>query len=120
MMYPRLRRNKFLTKLLEGARHMWNNEIPSLTLSQILWRQENRNDLIGCIGKRSLFRTIPVFLLKRKDGGYVLFAPSSKKDDIPCYLYDILNIQEHSVSSKGRPHIMPIFFFRRKKCRLSP
>ena len=94
MAYLRLRRNKFLTRLLEGAKHMWNNEISSLTLSQILWRQENRNDLIGSIGKRSLFRTIPVFLLKREDGGYVLFAPSSKKDDIPCYLYDILDIQE--------------------------
>lgn len=94
MIYPRMRRNKFLVKLLESSRQMWNDDIKPLTLSQIEWRQENKYDVIGCIGKRTLFKTVPVFLLRKDKNDYVLFAPASKRDDVPCFLYNIIDIDE--------------------------
>lgn len=91
----RLRNNKYIKKMLDTSRDYWNEEIPSLSLAQIDWRFENSNAVMGLIGKPSFFSGHKqAILLKRTDGNYVLLSPSTKKDDIPCYLYDIMDIDE--------------------------
>jgi hypothetical protein len=90
-----LRNNKYIRKLLETSRNFWNEEIPSLTLAQIDWRFENSDVVMGLIGKPSFFSGHKqAILLKRTDGNFVLLSPSTRKDEIPCFLYDIMDIDE--------------------------
>ena len=91
----KLRNNKYIRKMLDTSRDYWNEEIPSLSLAQIDWRFENSNAVMGLIGKPSFLSSHKqAILLKRTDGNYVLLSPSTRKDDIPCYLYDIMDIDE--------------------------
>lgn len=92
-----LRNNKYIYNILENSRKMWNEDMNSLSLAQIEWRFENKATVLGIIGKTGiLFKTtIQLILLKKTDGNYVLFSPSSKKDKgVPCFLYDIMDIDE--------------------------
>lgn len=93
----RLRRNNYVEKMLNSSREVWDKRIPSLSLEQIEWRIENSNTVLGIFGlSGTLFkRIVRPILLKRDDGGYVLFTPASKKDkEMPHFLYDILDIEE--------------------------
>ena len=91
----KLRNNKYIRKILDTSCNYWNKEIPSLSLAQIDWRFENSNTVMGLIGKPSFFSSHrQAILLKRTDGNYVLLSPSTRKDEIPCYLYDIMDIDE--------------------------
>ena len=93
----KLRNNKYIEQLLEQSKNMWNKEIQSLSLAQIEWRFTNKETVLGIISKTGIFTTkiIQLILLKKKDGRYVLFSPSTKKDKgIPCFLYDIGDIDE--------------------------
>lgn len=96
-----LRANKYIKKLLENSKHRqtpWDYYgKDGLTLPQIEWRNENSYSVMGIIGVEGrLFpRYSHLILLKRSDGDYVLLSPSSKKDKgLPCFLYNILNIEE--------------------------
>lgn len=92
-----LRANKYIVEGLENSKALWNEEMNSLSLAQIEWRFENKETVLGVIGKAGfLFKTkIEFILLKKDDGNYVLFSPSSRKDKgIPCFLYDIMEIDE--------------------------
>jgi hypothetical protein len=69
---------------------------------------ENINGTIGIVGSEGILFTKYSFLilLRKSDGDYVLFAPSSKKDKgTPCYLYDIIDIKEFI----NRYPIQPLF-----------
>jgi hypothetical protein len=89
-----LRNNKFLSKLLDNSHKYWNSDVPSLSLNQIEWRNENTTSVMGIISKIYFHKMVCLFLLRRDDGTYVLFAPGSKDDESPTYLYDIMDIGE--------------------------
>lgn len=92
-----LRNNKYIYDILESSKSLWNENMNSLSLAQIEWRFDNKAAVLGIIGKAGfIFKTtIQLILLKKTDGNYVLFSPSSKKDKgMPCFLYDILDIDE--------------------------
>lgn len=92
-----LRANKYIVEALENSRNYWNEDMNSLSLAQIEWRFENQTPVLGILTSMGvIFKTsVQLILLKRTDGNYVLFAPSSKKDKgIPCFLYDIMDIEE--------------------------
>lgn len=92
-----LRKNKYIYDILESSKSLWNENMSSLSLAQIEWRFDNKATVLGIIGKVGfIFKTtIQLILLKKTDGNYVLFSPSSKKDGgMPCFLYDILDIDE--------------------------
>lgn len=92
-----LRANKYIAEALENSKRYWNEDMNSLSLAQIEWRFENQTPVLGILTSMGvIFKTsVQLILLKRTDGNYVLFAPSSKKDKgIPCFLYDILDIEE--------------------------
>ena len=92
-----LRANKYIVEGLENSKTLWNEGVNSLSLAQIEWRFKNKETVLGVIGKAGfLFKTtIEFILLKKDDGNYVLFSPASRKDKgIPCFLYDIMEIEE--------------------------
>lgn len=92
-----LRNNKYIKDLLSKSRTMWNDMVPSLNLAQIEWRLENQEVILGIVTKTGLFnnKIVQLILLKKDDGQYILFSPASKKDKgIPCFLYDIADIDE--------------------------
>ena len=92
-----LRRNKYIEEILNNSHKIWNETIPSLTLNQIEWRLENSNMALGIGGYSGhIFkRIIRMILLKKENGGYVVFTPASKKDKgVPHYLFDIGDIEE--------------------------
>lgn len=92
-----LRANNYILKALENSRKYWNEDMNSLSLAQIEWRFENQTTILGiATSVGNIFKTsIQLILLKKDDGNFVLFSPSSKKDKgIPCFLYDIMNIEE--------------------------
>ena len=83
-----LRNNKYIYNILESSKNLWNENISSLSLAQIEWRFDNKATVLGIIGKAGfIFKTtIQLILLKKTDGNYVLFSPSSKKDGgVPCF-----------------------------------
>lgn len=92
-----LQNNKYIRKILDNSRQLWNYDIAPLSLSQIEWRLENRREVIGISTYDGLFlrRSIQLILIKSDDGSFKLFSPSTKKDKtIPCFLYDIMDIEE--------------------------
>lgn len=92
-----LRRNKYIEEILNNSHKIWNETIPSLTLNQIEWRLENSNMALGIVGYSGhIFkRIVRMILLKKENGGYVVFTPASKKDKgVPHYLFDIADIEE--------------------------
>ena len=93
----RIRANKYLSKLIESSKkiaHLSPIE-QGLSLQQIEWRFENSSSILGLIGTSGIFGNVQqLILLRKEDGQYVLFAPATRRDKYPCYLYDILNIEE--------------------------
>ena len=92
-----LRTNNYILKALENSKKYWNEDMNSLSLAQIEWRFENQTTVLGiATSVGNIFKTpIQLILLKKDDGNFVLFSPSSKKDKgIPCFLYDIMDIEE--------------------------
>lgn len=92
-----LRANNYILKALENSKKYWNKDMNSLSLAQIEWRFENQTTVLGITTSvGNIFKTpIQLILLKKDDGNFVLFSPSSKKDKgIPCFLYDIMDIEE--------------------------
>lgn len=92
-----LRANNYILKALENSKKYWNEDMNSLSLAQIEWRFENQTTVLGITTSvGNIFKTpIQLILLKKDDGNFVLFSPSSKKDKgIPCFLYDIMDIEE--------------------------
>lgn len=92
-----LRANNYILKALENSKKYWNKDMNSLSLAQIEWRFENQTTVLGIVTSvGNIFKTpIQLILLKKDDGNFVLFSPSSKKDKgIPCFLYDIMDIEE--------------------------
>ena len=92
-----LRANNYILKALENSKKYWNEDMNSLSLAQIEWRFENQTTVLGIVTSvGNIFKTpIQLILLKKDDGNFVLFSPSSKKDKgIPCFLYDIMDIEE--------------------------
>lgn len=92
-----LRANNYILKALENSRKYWNEDMNSLSLAQIEWRFENQTTILGiATSVGNIVKTpIQLILLKKDDGNFVLFSPSSKKDKgIPCFLYDIMDIEE--------------------------
>lgn len=92
-----LRANNYILKALENSKKYWNKDMNSLSLAQIEWRFENQTTVLGIVTSvGNIFKTpLQLILLKKDDGNFVLFSPSSKKDKgIPCFLYDIMDIEE--------------------------
>lgn len=90
-----LRPNKYIKKILDGSKRFVDK---GLTLEQIQWRGENKNDkVLGLMTTTGTFfkKPLQLILLQKSDGGYRLFTVRSKKDGIiPCFLFDIIGIEE--------------------------
>ena len=77
-----LRPNKYIKKILDGSKRFVDK---GLTLEQIQWRGENKNDeVLGLMTTTGTFfkKPLQLILLQKSDGGYRLFTVRSKKDGI--------------------------------------
>lgn len=90
-----LRQNKYVSKILERSKTFIDK---GLTLDQIKWRNDNKNDeVLGIITSTGgLFgKPLQLILLQNSRGDYRLFSVASKKDGIvPCFLFDIIGVEE--------------------------
>ncbi len=87
-------RNKYIEKLLASSNKIYKDfKCPKLSLSQIEWRLENSETVLGVIGKRTFGNYKFLVLNKCKNGSYVLFTERSKKDPYGYY-YTISDIDE--------------------------
>lgn len=86
--------NKHIEKILKNNTRLFN-EKQRLDMRQINWNIENDIAPLAVYGRASLFSPYQgMFLLKRDNGKYAVFAPRTKQDDVPTHLYEITDMEK--------------------------
>lgn len=88
-----LKPNEHIKNLLISADNLYKGA--TLSGSQVEWKLENQDYVLGLIGKDGFFgRRKMMIIHKNKDGNYQLLSPREKSDKYPNYLYDIVDLEE--------------------------
>lgn len=85
----KFRKNTHVEKILERSHSGEHN----YSLSQIEWKFENK-EVVFILWSKPRFwrRSLPVFLVQRSNGSFAILS-SQKFRGLPCYLYDIIDIE---------------------------
>jgi hypothetical protein len=86
--------NRYIEKILRNNIDLFD-EKQKLDIRQVNWNIENDIAPLAVYGKAGIFSPYQgLFLLKRDNGKYGLFAPRTKKDDSPTHIYEITDIEK--------------------------